>query len=45
MFLNLMDKKLFDNRFFLAIGYYVIFHSTLLQRDPAFKKVDFKKRH
>ena len=39
MFLNLKDKKLFDNKIFLflAFGYYVIIYSTLLHRDPAFK--------
>ena len=45
MFLNLIDKKLFDDRYFLflAFSYYVILYSTLLRQDPTFKKVDFKK--
>ena len=46
MFLNLIAKKLFDNILFLAFGYCVILYSTLLWRDPEFKKVNFKKtRH
>ena len=45
MFLNLIDKKLFDTQYFLflALSYCIILYSTLLQRDLAFKQWILRK--
>ena len=39
MFLTLIDKKLFDNKYFY-FGCHLILYSALLRRDPAFKEVE-----